>query len=122
MISCRFCFLFFYFMCKSLQILASDGAVSKVSYLHAIHYFFPSQMWKQHFTQKTVVKLSKGMTALRPRDNGLIGKDFLNFLFTIPTLIYMHIQRERGERRGKKICEFWNVISSNWKIFHFSLN
>lgn len=90
-------------MCKSLQILASDGAVSKVSYLHTIHYFFPSQMRKQHFIQKTVVKLSKGMTALKPRDNGLIGKGFLNFLFTIPTLTYMHIQRERREEEKKNM-------------------
>lgn len=91
-------------MCKSLQILASDGAVSKVSYLHAIHYFFPSQMWKQHFIQKTVVKLSKGMTALRPRDNGLIGKGFLIFYLPYPhSSICTYKEREEKEEEKKYV-------------------
>lgn len=38
-------FFFFYFMCKSLQILDPDGIVSKVSYLHTVQYSFPNQMW-----------------------------------------------------------------------------
>lgn len=60
--------LFFNFMCKSLQILVADGAVSKVSYLLTVQYSFPNHMWKQHFIQILVLKLSKGKTILKPRD------------------------------------------------------